>query len=178
MKTTHQFVFWALLILSWLIFVGLSIEAGGYLVNFIFTIVKPESIPNLYQKLDLSPLYTESPISFYTVYSLILCTVILKSFLFYKVTQLMHRLNLKQPFNERVANIISQLSTITLSIGALGILGHQIIKKLVFYFPMMQSKTIFSDDRSAFILMGAILYIIAFILKKGVELQNENELTV
>ena len=90
----------------------------------------------------------------------------------------MHRLNLKQPFNERVANIISQLSTITLSIGALGILGHQIIKKLVFYFPMMQSKTIFTDDRSAFILMGAILYIIAFIFKKGVELQNENELTV
>lgn len=36
----------------------------------------------------------------------------------------------------------------------------------------------FWTDSEAFILMGAVLYIIATIFKKGVEIQNENDLTV
>ena len=33
-------------------------------------------------------------------------------------------------------------------------------------------------DSEAFILMGAVIYIIAIIFKKGIEIQEENELTV
>ncbi len=33
-------------------------------------------------------------------------------------------------------------------------------------------------DSQAFILMAAIVYVIATIFKKGIELQNENDLTV
>jgi uncharacterized membrane protein YedE/YeeE len=36
----------------------------------------------------------------------------------------------------------------------------------------------FWADSQAFILMGAVIYIIAIIFKKGVAIQNENDLTV
>ena len=36
----------------------------------------------------------------------------------------------------------------------------------------------FWEDSQAFILMAAVIYIIATIFKKGVEIQNENDLTV
>ena len=36
----------------------------------------------------------------------------------------------------------------------------------------------FWADSEAFIIMAAIIYIIAQIFKKGIEIQNENELTI
>ena len=36
----------------------------------------------------------------------------------------------------------------------------------------------FWADSQAFILMSAVIYVIATIFKKGVEIQNENDLTV
>ena len=50
-------VFIGLQIVSWVIFVGLCIEAGALILNFVFSLFKPESVENLYQKLDLSQMY-------------------------------------------------------------------------------------------------------------------------
>lgn len=50
---TNKFVFIALQAVSWVIFVALCIEAGGLLVNFIFSLLKPEMVSRLYQKLNL-----------------------------------------------------------------------------------------------------------------------------
>jgi hypothetical protein len=36
----------------------------------------------------------------------------------------------------------------------------------------------FWTDSQAFILMAAVIYIIATIIKRGIEIQNENDLTV
>ena len=57
MSKTNNFVFWGLYTVAWLIFVGLSIEAGGLIVNFFFSLYKPEFVQNLYQKLDLTEIY-------------------------------------------------------------------------------------------------------------------------
>lgn len=57
MSKTNNFVFWAIYFVAWLIFIGLSIEAGGLLVNFFFSVFKPDFVQNPYQKLDLTTLY-------------------------------------------------------------------------------------------------------------------------
>jgi hypothetical protein len=64
MSKTNNFVFKGLKIVAWIIFVGLSIEAGGLIVNFIFNLYKPEFVQNLYQKLDLSEMYNRSKWTF------------------------------------------------------------------------------------------------------------------
>ena len=68
-KTNYLFI--GLHIVAWVIFVGLCIEAGALIVNFIFSLFKPEIVHNLYQKLDLSDLYSRSKWSYYCMYSLV-----------------------------------------------------------------------------------------------------------
>ena len=51
MSKTDNFVFKGLVIVAWIIFVGLCIESGALIVNFIYSMFKPEIISKLYQKL-------------------------------------------------------------------------------------------------------------------------------
>lgn len=178
MSKTNNFVFWVLYAIAWLIFVGLSIEAGGLIVNFFFSLYKPEFIQNLYQKLDLSAMHKDSKLLFFGVYSFILSISVLKAILFYIVIRLMHTMDLKKPFSTFVAKQITLLSYFTLFIGLLSLIGRQIVKNLSHYGLATDNLNQFWVDAQAFILMGAVIYIIATIFKKGVNIQNENELTV
>ncbi|HNQ42578.1 MAG TPA: hypothetical protein PKL22_10810, partial [Saprospiraceae bacterium] len=119
MSKTNNFVFWALYSVAWIIFVGLSIEAGGLLVNFIISLYKPELIQSLYQKLDLTEIYKESRLAFFCYYSFILTIAILKACLFYTVIRLMHTMDMSKPFSDFVAKQIALISYYTLVIGFL-----------------------------------------------------------
>ncbi|MBK6979190.1 MAG: DUF2975 domain-containing protein [Cytophagaceae bacterium] len=178
MSKANNFVFWGLYIVAWLIFVGLSIEAGGLIVNFFFSIYKPEFVQNLYQKLDLSKIYQESWFSFFSIYSFILGISILKAFLFYIVIRLMHKMDLKKPFSSYVARQISLMSYCTLAIGLLSYIAREFARNLTHQGFDTGSLNQFWADSQAFITMGAVIYIIATIFNKGVEIQNENDLTV
>ncbi len=178
MTKANNFVFWGLYIVAWLIFVGLSIEAGGLIVNYFFSLYKPEFLQNLYQKLDLTEMYKVSKWNFFAIYSFILVISILKAVLFYIVIRLMHRMDLSKPFNEFVAKQILQISYFTLSIGLLSYIARQFVKNLMHRGFVIDNLNQFWADSQAFILMGAVVYIIATIFKKGVELQSENDLTV
>lgn len=178
MSKTNNFVFWGLYVVAWLIFVGLSVEAGGLLVNFFFSLYKPEFVQNLYQKLDLTEMYQASRLAFFGIYSFILIISILKAWLFYVVIRLMHKMDLSRPFNTFVVRQISQISYYTLSIGLLSYIARQLTKNLMHYGFVTDNLNQFWADSQAFILMGAIVYIIATIFKKGVDIQTENDLTV
>jgi hypothetical protein len=178
MSKTNNFVFWGLYIVAWLIFVGLSIEAGGLLTNFFFSLYKPEFVQNLYQKLDLTKMYNDSRLAFFGVYSFILIVSILKACLFYIVIRLMHKMDLSKPFSSFVARQISQISYYTLLIGLLSFIARQLAKDLMHYGFVTDNLNQFWVDSQAFIIMGAVIYIIATIFKKGVDIQNENDLTV
>lgn len=178
MSKTNNFIFWGLYIVAWLIFVGLSIEAGGLIVNFFFSLYEPEFVRNLYQKLDLIQMYQESKLSFFGIYGFILIISILKACLFYIVIRLMHKMDLSRPFNSFVSGQIAQISYYTLSIGLLSYIARQSVKNLMHHGFVPDNLNQFWADSQAFILMGAVIYIIATIFKKGVAIQNENDLTV
>ncbi len=178
MSKTNNFVFWGLYIVAWLIFVGLSIEAGGLLVNFFFSMYEPEMVPVLYQKLDLSAMYEKNRLAFFGMYSFILSIAILKAVLFYIVIRLMHKMDLQKPFSSFVSKQIMLLSSYTLSIGLLSYLARQNAKNLMHHGLVTGNVNRFWEDSQAFILMGAVIYIIAIIFKRGVAIQNENDLTV
>lgn len=178
MSKTNNFVFWSLYVIAWLIFVGLSIEAGGLVVNFFFSLYNPEFVQNLYQKLDLSAMYQLSKLVFFGMYGFILTISILKAVLFYIVIMLMHKMDLSKPFNTFVAQKISQISYMTLSIGLLDYIARILVEKLTIQGYVIDNLNNFWVDSQAFIIMGAVIYIIAIIFKKGIEIQTENELTI
>ena len=87
-------------------------------------------------------------------------------------------MDLSKPFNTFVARQISQMSYYTLSIGLLSYIARQLVKSLKHHGFVPENVNQFWADSQAFILMGAVIYIIATIFKKGVAIQEENELTV
>ena len=178
MSKTNNFVFKALKIVAWVIFVGLCIESGGLIVNFIFSIYNPEFVQNLFQKLDLSEMYERSKWAFFSMYSFILVISILKAVLFYEVIRLVNKIDLLNPFNSYVSRKISQISYYTLSIGLLSYIARQSSKNLQHHGFVTDNLNQFWTDSQAFILMAAVIYVIATIFKKGLEIQNENDLTV
>lgn len=178
MSKGNNFIFKALYIVAWIIFVGLGIEAGGLLVNFICSIYYPHLVPNLYQKLDLGDMYARSKFAFFGMYSFILFIALLKVYLFYVLTRLLHKLDLSKPFNNFVAGQIAHISYLTFSIGLLSYIANQTASNLQQHGYVIDNLNGFWEDSQAFLLMAAVIYVIATIFKKGVELQNENDLTV
>lgn len=178
MSKTNNFIFKGLKIVAWIIFVGLCIEAGGLIVNFIFSLYNPEFVQNLYQKLDLSEMYERSKWAFFGMYSFILIISILKAVLFYVVIMLVTKIDLSKPFNLVVSRQISLISYYTLSIGLLSHIARETAKNLQHHGYVIDSLNQFWADSQAFILMAAVIYVIATIFAKGVEIQNENDLTV
>ena len=178
MSTKNDFVFKALYIMAWIIFVGLCIEAGGLLVNFFFSVFNPSVVKNLYQKLDLSAMYSRSKWAFYGVYSFILVIAVLKAFLFYILIRLLGRLDLSKPFNYYVSRQIAQISYYTFFIGILSLIAIQVAKNLMHFGYDVTALNEFWADGRTFILMAAVIYVIAAIFNRGLEIQNENDLTV
>ena len=178
MSKRNNFVFTVLSIVSWVIFVGLCIEAGGLIVNFIFSLYRPEFVQNLYQKLDLSEMYERSKWAFFSMYSFILFISILKACLFYVVIMLISKLNLSKPFDSYVAGQIKKISYYTLSIGLISYIARQTAKNLQHRGFDIDTLNQFWADSQAWILMAAVIYVIATIFIRGIEIQNENDLTV
>ena len=178
MSKSNNFVFEALHVVAWVIFVGLCIEAGALIVNFIFCLYNPEFVQNLYQKMDLSEIYQRSKWAFFSMYSFILVIATLKAYLFYVVIILISKLDLTKPFNGFVSEKISQISYFTLSIGLLSYIARETAKNLQHRGYEIDQLDQFWVDSQAFILMSAVVYVIATIFKKGLEIQNENDLTV
>jgi len=178
MSKKNNFVFIGLQIIAWIIFVGLCIEAGGLITNFVFSLYRPEFVQNLYQKLDLSEMYNYSKWAFFMIYSFILTISILKAVLFYVVILLVSKIDLSKPFNSFVSNQILYISYFTFSIGLISYIGQNSYKDLPHRELITDNLDPFWADSQAFILMAAIVYIIAIIFKKGIEIQNENDLTV
>ena len=178
MLKTNNFVFKGLKIVAWVIFVGLCIEAGGLIVNFIFAMYNPEFVQNLYQKLDLSEMYELNKWAFFGMYSFILFISILKAYLFYIVILLVTKINLSKPFNNFVSKKILQISYYTFSIGLLSYIARQSAENLQHYGYSIDTLNQFWADSQAFILMAEVIYVIAIIFSKGVEYQEELEETV
>jgi hypothetical protein len=178
MSKKNNLIFNTLHVVAWVIFIGLCIEAGGLIVNFIFSYYKPEFIQRLYQKLDLSAMYIRSQTAFFSMYSFVLSIAILKAYLFYLVIKLSSKLNILKPFNSVVAEQITQISYYTFAIGLVSYIARQSAKNLLHREFVIDALNQFWVDSQAFILMAAIIYIIATIFSKGIELQQEQDLTI
>jgi len=178
MSKNSNFVFIVLHIVAWMIFVGLCIEAGALIVNFVYSLFKPEIIAYLYEKLDLSDMYARSKWAYFGMYSFIMVISVLKAIMFYIVIRLLMKLDLSKPFSSFVSEQISLISYFTFSIGILSYIARQTAKNLLHRGYEIDQLDRFWVDSEAFILMAAVVYVIATIFKKGIELQNENDLTV
>ncbi|SFB52606.1 DUF2975 domain-containing protein [Algoriphagus aquimarinus] len=182
MSIKTDYLLKALHVISWIIFIGLCIEAGGFLVNAVMTILlKPEAASKFWMEVDLSELYRYNDSHFITVTSLMVIVSVLRAILFYRIVKLFHdkKFDLSQPFNEATRGFIQTIAYLALGVGLFSYGGAKYALNLIAQgvaIPDLYYLRLGGAD--VWIFMGIILLIIASIFKKGIELQTENDLTV
>jgi uncharacterized membrane protein len=171
-----------LYILSWLIFVGICIDTGGVLSNALYAFFFNSAIAkNFWSGLDLSSLF-QFDCGYFLVETFLMSIVgIMKAIMFYLIIKLIHdkKLNLLQPFSKEVRKFIFNLAFLTFGIG---LFSSWAVK----YAEWFESKGVIMPDinllkidgAGVWLFMSIVLFIIAQIFKRGIEIQEENELTV
>ena len=178
MSKKQDFIIKALQVVSWVIFIGLCIESGALIFNFTYSIYKPIAAHNIYKGLDLAVLQQNHLGHFIALMSFIAVIATLKAYLFYLVVKIFSKLNFVKPFSVDIAKLIEKISKEAFSIAIVGVIAHQYAKRLVQEGYEISSAGAYWSDTDAFLMMAAILYVIAHVFKKGIELQSENDLTV
>ncbi len=177
MKTQTHTILKILKVLTWVIFLGLCIKAGALLFTFIYSLFKPIVSHDLYLGWNLGKLYSYDLWYYIKLLSLVISIWIVKAYLFYDVLKIFSKINLVNPFNHEVAKRIANTSHTALGIGILSLITNGYVKWL-----MKKPVGIISfsggEGASEFLLMAAILFVIAQVFKRGIELQAENELTI
>jgi hypothetical protein len=166
-------------ILAWVGFLGLCVKAGSIIYSFCVSIFhNPIAATNLYWGLDLSQL-KEYNNSEYTI--LVLCVIgiiILQTVMFFLLLQIFKNINLVSPFHEKIGKLILRLSLLAFGIGLLSKLTLRFSTQYTdqgMNFPHLIEHIGLGD---AFVLFGGILFFISVLFKKGIELQNESDLTI
>ncbi len=179
--TTKQ-VLLVLYILSWIIFVGVCIEAGGFISNAIFTLfINPAGARHFWPGLDLSALYAYDHGYFFVITLIMSIVGVLRACLFYLIIKILHgkKLDMAQPFNKTLGRFLSTISWLSLIIGLQSWWGVRYTLWLVslgIKMPDIQSLSLGGAD--VWMFMGVTLLVITQIFKRGIEIQKENELTV
>jgi hypothetical protein len=178
MSKKNDVILKALNVVSWVIFIGLCIEAGALIFNFILTLFKPIASNDIYKGLNLSEMYENKFSHFIGIMSFVVVLSILKAYLFFLVVKIFMKLNLVKPFNVEIAKLIEKISYEAFAIAIVSIVAQQYIKRLIQSGYEVSHVEKYWNDTAAFLMMGAIIFVISQIFNKGIELQNENDLTV
>jgi hypothetical protein len=165
-------------VVSWIAFIGLCIEAGALIFNFLYTLFKPTASRDIYKGLDLSEMYANQFPQFVGVMSFVVVLAVLKAYLFYLVVQIFQKLNLVKPFDNQIAKLIEKISKEAVAIAIVSVIGYQYTERLIHSGYEVSQVQKYYNDTAAFLMMAAILFVISQVFKKGIELQNENDLTV
>lgn len=182
-KITSQQVLKVLQILSWIIFIGLCIEAGALIVNTVISLfINPGGVNNFWEGTTyLSGLYKFDRGYFSAITLVMIIVAVLKAFMFYLIVKIFteKKIDLAHPFNTEFNQFILMLSYLAFGIG---LFSHSGLK----YTAWLKGQGAGAADleqlniegAAVWLFMAVILFVIGHIVKRGVEIQKENDLTI
>ena len=158
---------------SWFAFIGLMIKTGIILVTYLLSINNPEASKNIYEGMNLFQYreYSFTQYSFIIGYKILLYAT--EAYIAFLVIKLLKKLNMKHPFSVDVQKFMQQISYGIFYLWILAIVHNthmQLIGKK-HEFEMY----LFSSD---FVFLSVVIFIFAQIVKRGIEIQQENDLTI
>ncbi|WP_299766934.1 DUF2975 domain-containing protein [uncultured Dokdonia sp.] len=173
----------------WIVFITLLITIGVLVFNFGLGSIYPENARIIYLDLDLFKLRTTDIRAFWGVGSLSITILSLHAYIAYLAIKIATTGNLKHPFTEATAVLISKISQLALGCGVISIIADRYCKRLIkkgFEADLTLGgqrivetfEIDFTLSGKEFLFLAAILFIIAKVFQRGIELQIENDLTV
>ncbi len=182
METKKDYAFIALNVISWIIFIGLCYEAGAYIFSMVFNLFfNPFGEGKLWDVMNLKELYNYNQSYYDTIASLMVITAVLKALMFYLIVKIFHdkKFDLSHPFNEPVRKFIVNIAWLALGIGFFSYWGAKDTANFVaegVNMPAIQHMNLGGAD--VWLFMGVTLLVIGRVFKKGIEIQDEIDLTV
>jgi hypothetical protein len=180
--TTNQTLL-ALQVVSWIIFIGLCIETGGIIVNTIITLfINPAGVYNYWEGSGyLSNLYSYDIGYFAVITGTMSIVAILKSFMFYLIVKLFtdKTLNMERPFSMELRGFILNLVYLSVGISIFSHVGSKYTLSLADQgLGVANLEALHLEGADLWLFMAIILVVIAQIIKRGFEIQTENDLTI
>ena len=160
-------------VLSWIVFIGLLIKVGTIITSFFISIGNPAVAKNLFGGIDLSEYYNYSFKQYTFIVSYKVALYATEAYIAYLIIKLLSKLNLEQPFNANVQGLMQQISYSIFHLWILAIVHNAHVRYIAKRYDF--SMDLFSSD---FIFLAGIIFIFAQIVKRGIEIQAENELTI
>lgn len=177
-KWAQQPTLMLITVIIWSIFIGLCIQAGTLLFTFVYSFFKPMVAQNLYEGLNLYPLFQQDVWFYGGIVTLILSIAILKAQLFYTMIRIFLKIDLIHPFSKEIAKLISTLSYIAFEISFFLVLARGCASWLIKRSFELEGLQSYLSGAFEYFLLSALIFAIAQVFKRGVEIQAENELTV
>lgn len=165
-------------VVIWSIFIGLCIQAGAMLFTFVYSLFNPLVAQNLYEGLNLSALREQNIWYYGGILSIVLFIAGQKAYLFYLMIRVFLKINLVHPFSREVSKLITSISYAAFQIGVAIILASGVFKGMVKRGYELDRVPQIVGNGFEFLLMAALLIAIGMVFKRGVEMQEESELTV
>ncbi len=169
-------------IICWIIFVGVFIDAFGYIFASVYTMTyNSANAKTFWPGNDLSHLYAYDKGHFLAVATFMCIVGMLKASMFYAIIKILQdkSLSLSQPFSKKAASFITLMGFLALGAGLFSEWGVSYIEWLVkkgIQMPDIYYLNLSGGD--VWIFMAVAFFVVAQVFKRGIEIQTENELTV
>ena len=158
---------------AWVVFVGLLIKAGAILFNYILSINNEEASKNMFAGLNLYPYMKHNFMQYTFIVSYKVVLFATEAYIAYLVAKLLGGLDLKKPFNMHVQKLMQKISYGILNLWIIAILHNSHVRYIAKRHDF--NMDLFSSD---FIFLAGVIFIFAQIVKRGIDIQSENELTI
>lgn len=175
MKTATKQILTFVHVLTWIVFVGLCIKAGAILTSYLVSVfVNAAGASDLYMGLSFEPLFKYDKWYYSAMVSIVIALLCLKAYAFYLLIKVFGKLNIVHPFSTEIGSLITNISHVTLTAGILALVAESTSKWL-----LKKGVSVAYDwGSSEMLFMAGIVFTIALIFQRGVEIQSENELTI
>jgi hypothetical protein len=177
-KITTRQILKILYVISWVIFIGVCIEAGSFFFNAVYSLTVNSRAADYFH---LSPLFQYDRGHFFVQLLLMGIPGVMKAIIFYLIVKILmtKKLDMAQPFNKEMGRFIFYVSYLALGTGMFSYWGMKNARWLAqqgVQMPDIEHLRLGGAD--VWLFMGVTLFVIAHIFKRGIEIQSENELTV
>ncbi|GAB2765714.1 hypothetical protein GCM10027275_03970 [Rhabdobacter roseus] len=158
--------------------IGVLVQAGIFVTNFYL----PDT-PSPHNKINI-PLYDlriDHPELYFQLLCLTILLAIVKFLLWKNMADILGKISLSTPFTKPIASKLVNVGHVLVTISFLNFTSEYVLQQIAGIegmAPLLASSFFKFDSDASYLLYAGVVYVMSQLFKRGVELQQENELTI
>lgn len=166
-------------VLAWVLFIGACIKAGALITTYGISLwISEEASKNLYEGLNLWGLREASMAYYHTAEWGLIALAVAKAMVLYVLVWLVTHTEPERPFQIQVVLRMERMGYWSLGAGVLTLLLAEWSKRLLASGIDVETFDTYLQSGPEWLLLGAILLVLAQVFRQAVVLQSENDLTI